>query len=926
MMVSNVHSKRKFFKTYLAIILAVAMMTSIPSIGSAQDQGYTIKVETTNLSARGDAMISGNHMVWTATVDKKMQIFYRNLKTGTEKQLTTGDMSKIKLDPQVSDDENGNVYVVWLDGNIGRVWGMALTDKQERLLSSSSYVEGPLSIDGNQVVWSDKKYNSYYYSFLTAKEERIGFADKPKISNNKIVYVDSAGGGIVLYDMPSKQSYLSSTDKAVISSDLKFNGRYAIFRQNYGSKINFGLVDFSNPLSPIYTELTEFKDQILWVNNLFIGDRYAAWIQEDINGSPHLMGVNLATKEQFSIGVVDDPRQVMYFIGDGIAIKGEDNQIAIHRIVAKNTSKPEETKTPAPAVKLEPVTVNIPYSVPSRALEVAVQGEHLVWLEPAGMRNTNVYYMNLRTGESKRITWQDEVRRDVAVSEDYIAWSQYDRAMNVEFWEPYVHYYNKQGGAWRLFGNNMVSDLRISGDNLIAYSEANNQKYYHFIDLVVDESAVINSEFYPIVKDGMMVWGKNKIREAGNGEKVDGQPLLWREVSESGLMEMYLVDKMEDSGRIVTTLVSSGKDIGEPYIGDTLGFWRETSGGKTVWSGIHLTDGRKFQMSYSSSEQLVGVWGDMLVFRQGSKLTGKTIKHLVPKFEPKQEPIMVKISGEEMVFSDQAQPYITAGTTMVPFRPVFERLGLEIKWNNKDQSITGSSKAFNIKLKIGSRDAVVNGKAVQLAAAPALVNGNTMVPLRFIGEATSFEVIWDANLHAVYLAEKNSMGKLYHPNGKLKYEGQLLNGKMHGKGKLYSEQEELLFDTEFVNGKMKGIGTKYLNDGHKVVGEIEDGFGHGQTKYILANGLVWYEGEERNGLKDGYGKEYSYIDGALEYEGEWEGNERNGFGKLYHNNGNIQYEGYFKDGKYHGHGKIYNRDGTLDYEGEYVNGSRKKDE
>lgn len=917
-MFRRVHRKRGYFRTCIAIMIVVALLTSsVPTISSAQDQDYTIKIESANLSARGDAMISGNHMVWTAFVDKKIQVFYRNLKTGAEKQLTAGNVSS-KHAPKVSEDENGNVYVVWLSGVYGSLWGMSLTDKQERLLSSSTNITGPVSIDGSQVVWSDQSHQTYYYSFQSGKEVILGEGDYANIIQDKIVY--AGYGSIILYDIPSKQTYTLylSDNESIHASNLKFNGTYAIFRQSYGSKTNFALADFSNPLSPVLTELTEFKDQKQWVNDLLIGDRYAAWI-EDQNGSPYLMGVELANKKKFSIGEVKDPRNVMYFVGDGIAMKGEDHQIAIHRIIAKTAAKQEEI-APVANQSIEPVTVTIPYSVPSNALEVAVEGEHLAWLEAGEGDNATVYYMNLRTGEKKRITWFEMPRRDIAISEDYIAWVQLNPSI-MQFeptWEPYVQYYRKSGGAERQSSlGYSLSDLTLYGDELIAHHE---KDQYVVVDILKNRAATLHSETYPKLGENL----SNISDRFSDGHVSNGQYMLWREDAGAGTKNMWMLKDLGSSE--LRKIIGTGVKLGEPYIGDTLGFWLETAGGKSAWKGIRLADNKSFEMAYNPSEQLLGVWGDMLVFKQGSKLIGKTLKHLAPKFEPKLDPIMVKIDGEELAFTEDAQPYIAAGTTMVPFRAVFEKLGLKIAWDSKDQTIKGSSNRFTISLKIGSRDAVVNGKSVKLAAAPVIVNGNTMIPLRFIGEATDYEVIWDANLRAVYLAEKSSLVKAYYPNGQLAYEGQARNGKPHGKGKLYSEEGKLLFDTEFVNGEIKGIGTKYLVDGGKVVGGVEAGFGHGHIQYYLSYGLMWYEGETVYGFWNGQGKEYDHNDGGLKYEGEFVDNEWEGYGKLYYKNGNLEYEGYFEDDKFHGYGKYYNRDGTLEYEGEFVNGSRKKDE
>ena len=50
---------------------------------------------------------------------------------------------------------------------------------------------------------------------------------------------------------------------------------------------------------------------------------------------------------------------------------------------------------------------------------------------------------------------------------------------------------------------------------------------------------------------------------------------------------------------------------------------------------------------------------------------------------------------------------------------------------------------IEIKLKIGSKIALVNGKVVELDVEPKIENGRTLVPIRFISEALGCKVDWD---------------------------------------------------------------------------------------------------------------------------------------------------------------------------------------
>ena len=116
--------------------------------------------------------------------------------------------------------------------------------------------------------------------------------------------------------------------------------------------------------------------------------------------------------------------------------------------------------------------------------------------------------------------------------------------------------------------------------------------------------------------------------------------------------------------------------------------------------------------------------------------------------------------------------------------------------------------------------------------------------------------------------------------------------------------------------------------------------GKGREYNILDNSLI-FEGEYKNGKRNGKGKEYyDYFAGKLKFEGEflynkkWNGkgyNENlniiyeliNGTGIVKeYDNGKLEFEGEYLNGKRNGKGKEYDWDGKLKFEGEYLNGKR----
>ncbi|SDX55300.1 stalk domain-containing protein [Paenibacillus sp. CF384] len=89
------------------------------------------------------------------------------------------------------------------------------------------------------------------------------------------------------------------------------------------------------------------------------------------------------------------------------------------------------------------------------------------------------------------------------------------------------------------------------------------------------------------------------------------------------------------------------------------------------------------------------------------------------------------------------------GTVSVPFRSLFESLGLTVSWDSVSQTITGSKDGLSIQMTLGSTTALVNGQAKQLTVAPKVTNNSTYVPLRFVGEALGKDVSWDSKSSSV---------------------------------------------------------------------------------------------------------------------------------------------------------------------------------
>ncbi len=113
------------------------------------------------------------------------------------------------------------------------------------------------------------------------------------------------------------------------------------------------------------------------------------------------------------------------------------------------------------------------------------------------------------------------------------------------------------------------------------------------------------------------------------------------------------------------------------------------------------------------------------------------------------------VNGETKFWD--ATPYIKEGRTLVPIRHLAEAVGFKASWDfsdpaNKmvfifkaDQDPEKDKEHPFMLLIIGQPTAMVNGNLVALDVAPEILNGRTMVPLRFVVETLGYQVEWLGN-------------------------------------------------------------------------------------------------------------------------------------------------------------------------------------
>jgi hypothetical protein len=82
-------------------------------------------------------------------------------------------------------------------------------------------------------------------------------------------------------------------------------------------------------------------------------------------------------------------------------------------------------------------------------------------------------------------------------------------------------------------------------------------------------------------------------------------------------------------------------------------------------------------------------------------------------------------------------------------RAIFETFDADIKWDEKKKQVTATKENKIIVLTINLKIAIIDGKEFTLTTPPQLINGKTMIPLRFVGEALDSDVQWLADTKTV---------------------------------------------------------------------------------------------------------------------------------------------------------------------------------
>jgi len=120
--------------------------------------------------------------------------------------------------------------------------------------------------------------------------------------------------------------------------------------------------------------------------------------------------------------------------------------------------------------------------------------------------------------------------------------------------------------------------------------------------------------------------------------------------------------------------------------------------------------------------------------------------------------IEIYYNNQMLTYEDQ-EPIIKDGRTLIPVRTV-ESLGFEVAWNGEEKSVVVTNDVNTLKFYLASHYVYSEDQIYVMDVEADLVNGRTMIPLRFLveGFGKSINYRWVSGKHMIDIYDQQSFG------------------------------------------------------------------------------------------------------------------------------------------------------------------------
>ena len=139
------------------------------------------------------------------------------------------------------------------------------------------------------------------------------------------------------------------------------------------------------------------------------------------------------------------------------------------------------------------------------------------------------------------------------------------------------------------------------------------------------------------------------------------------------------------------------------------------------------------------------LWKDKLVLWTRKRLVEYDMADIEDVLNEKCPSDTPYIEFDGNILGFDVPPIIEDSSTLVPMRFLFEQMGADVEWDSETQTATATLDNTVVTFSIDNINAEVNKTSATMDVPARLINGKTMVPLRFLSENMGYDVDWDAD-------------------------------------------------------------------------------------------------------------------------------------------------------------------------------------
>jgi photosystem II stability/assembly factor-like uncharacterized protein len=108
------------------------------------------------------------------------------------------------------------------------------------------------------------------------------------------------------------------------------------------------------------------------------------------------------------------------------------------------------------------------------------------------------------------------------------------------------------------------------------------------------------------------------------------------------------------------------------------------------------------------------------------------------------------------VYKVSAAPFVAGQRTFVPVRYLGDAMGVKTTWNQATKTVTLTRYKTVLKLVIGSKTIVANGKSSKMEVAPLIKGGRAYLPANYVAQAFGYTVSWDDKSKTMTITQGSS--------------------------------------------------------------------------------------------------------------------------------------------------------------------------